>query len=79
MNENYKVTSLTAARGDSEGFELAAGFITIIKASDSSCMKVAAAVRADTCSNASDCKLQAYALDCNKDSLGALTEKLSFK
>lgn len=68
VNENYKVTKLTAGRIDDNGFEYAAGFITIIKA-NGTCMKVAGSVRADTCTNVeTNCKLDAYALDC-KESL----------
>ncbi len=66
VNENYKVTKLTAGRIDDNGFEYAAGFITIIKA-NGTCMKVAGAVRADTCTNVeTNCKLDAYSLDCKE-------------
>ena len=66
INENYKVTKLTAGRIDDNGFEYAAGFITILKA-NGTCMKVAGAVRADTCTNIeTNCKLDAYTLDCKE-------------
>lgn len=66
VNENYKVTKLTAGRIDDNGFEMAAGFITIIKA-NSVCMKIAASVRADTCTDIEkNCKLDAYSLDCKE-------------
>lgn len=69
VNENYKVTKLTAGRIDDNGFEMAAGFVTIIKA-NAVCMKIAASVRADTCTDIeTNCKLDAYSLDCKEGML----------
>ncbi len=67
IKENYQVTQLTAGRLDDSGYEMAAAFVTIIKASDGICMKIAATVKADTCTNIqTNCKLDAYALDCKE-------------
>jgi len=75
VNENYKVTKLTAGRIDDNGIEMAAGFVTIIKA-NTVCMKIAASVRADTCTNLeTNCKLDAYALDCKE----AVSNEENFK
>ncbi|HLE09715.1 MAG: hypothetical protein A2504_02090 [Bdellovibrionales bacterium RIFOXYD12_FULL_39_22] len=67
INENYRVTQLTAGRIDDNGFELAAAIVTIVKA-NGICMKIAASVRADTCTNVeTNCKLGAHSLDCKEN------------